>query len=172
MKSGDMTGARACMQAQPARVMGSMQARTVSTGRRGVLRRHVVGSAALAVRKEHAKCAVPQPAKTHVKCEPGATAGVIRSIAMSFVQLARCRDAISNGPAPPSSGFAPFFLVCEHAKCAQEGAVLPSPGVIAIVREPSACATASSVYFSGDAAGRNLRLEEDQHAALLGVGEI
>ena len=58
MKSGNMTGGRACMQVQPARIMGSMRARTVSARVRGVLRRHVVGSAALAAAQR-------EPAQRH-----------------------------------------------------------------------------------------------------------
>ena len=138
MKSGKTIGARACMQAQPARTMGSMRARTISDGRRGLLRRHDVGSAALAARKEHAKCAVPQPDKTHGKCAPGATAGVIRSIPMSFAHVATSRYAVRSAQA--AAGIKPvmLFIVCVHARCAEAGAIAPSPIVSIAAKKPSA----------------------------------
>ena len=162
------------MQAQPARIMGSIRESTDSARKRGVLRRHVVGSAALAARKEHAKCTIPQPAKTHVKCVPGATAcrrdPIDRNEFCAVATLQRCsQQCASNAPAPRSTRLAPFSLMCEHAKCVQGGAVSPLPGVIATNTEPSVCATASSVDFAGHPAGfLLLRLEEYQQQHVRG----
>ena len=78
-------------------------------------------------RKASGRSAMPQPTQNHGKCVPGAAAGVIRSIAMSLVQLTQCRNAVSSAQAPLGTRQHLFFPVCEQARCAKGDAVSPSP---------------------------------------------
>ena len=151
MISGKTIGARTCMQAQPARIMGCMRARTVSAGVRGVLRRHVVGSAALAARKEHAKCAVPQPAKTHKVCAgSNCRRDSIDSnefCAVGTVQ--RCSQQCASTAEHQARTL--FSRVRARKVCARRRRLTFVRRHCHIVMEPSACAKTSSVDFAGDA---------------------
>ena len=103
-------------------------------------------------RKASGRSAMPQPTQNHGKCVPGAAAGVIRSIAMSLVQLTQCRNAVSSAQAPLGTRQHLFFPVCEQARCAKGDAVSPSPIVRTTIMKHKAAIAASSVDFDGAAA--------------------
>ena len=151
MKNGNVTGKWARLLAGPAHIMWSMRPRTIIGRVEGEHRRHVVGSAALAAHKESRHSAMLQSIKFHQKWAPGATAGVIRSIVMSFAQWMQCKNAVSSVQAPLSTRQHLFFLVCKHARCAKGGAVSPLPIVRIMVMKHQAAIAKGSVNFDGSA---------------------
>ena len=152
MKNGNMTGAHACAQARPARIMGSMRARTVSAGVRGVLRRHVVRSAALAAAQSERsqRHATAHPKSRKVCAGSSCRRDTIDSNefgAVNTVQECSQQCASTTGHQA-----APFFPVCEQARCAKGDAVSPSPIVRTTIIKHKAAIAASSVDFDGAAA--------------------